>query len=171
MGRQIHFFQLDTDIRDMLYFLKQNYLFVFDTDGDVLTQTEDMYRKKLVSINKEHIPSIIGANSPVEYSVPYPLDTSQVTKARFYRPDSPEYEIKNTKGLNIICEGRFYLSNVYYENDNVVAVYNLLKKYIQKHYIYSKLREMYFSPRFIEEYKNGNVFSSQGTNVYPILDV
>ena len=170
MGRQIRFFQLDTDIYDMLYFLKKNHLFVFDTNGNVLTQVNDMYQKRLVSINKEYIPSIIGANSPVEYSVPYPLDTSQITEARFYYPNSPDYEIKNTEGLNIIREGRFYLSNVYY-NDDVATEYNLLKKYIRKHYIYSKLREAYFSPKFIEEYKNGNVFSSQGTNVYPILDV
>ena len=103
--------------------------------------------------------------------MPYPLDSSQVTEARFYCPNSPNYELRSTDGLNLIREGRFYLPNVYYENDDVVAVYNLLRKYIQKHYIYSKSREMYFSPRFIEEYKNGNVYSAQGTNVFPILDI
>lgn len=169
MGRQIRFFQLETDIYDMLCFLKENHLFVFDTNGNALTQVNDIYQERLVSINKKYIPSIIGA-SPVEYSVPYPLDTTQITEAWFFYPNSPDHEIKNIEGLNIIQEGRFYLPNEYY-TDDVATVYNLLKKYIQKHYIYSKLREAYFSPKFIEEYKNGNVFSSQGTNVYPILDV
>jgi len=171
MGRQIHFLQLYTDIHDMLSFLKQNRLFVFGHNGNVLTQPEDMYRERLVSINIKYIPSMIGANSPVEYSVPYPLDSSRITEARFYCPNSPNYELISTDGLNLIREGRFYLSNVYYENDDVVAVYNLLKKYIQKHYIYSKSREMYFSPKFVEEYKNGNVYPAQGTNVFPILDI
>lgn len=171
MGRQIHFFQLDSDIHEMLLFLKQYHLSVFDSNGDVLTQAREMYQKKLVSINNEYIPSIIGANSPVEYSVPYPLDTTQITDARFYFVDSPNYAVKNTKGMNIICEGRFYLSNEYYNSDDVVSVYNLLKKYIQKNYVYSKNREVYFSPKFIEEYKKGNVYPSQGTNVYPVIDV
>ena len=171
MGRQINFFQLDSDIRDMLLFLKQHHLNVFDPDGNILTQVKDMYINHLVSINKEYIPSIVSANSPIEYSVPYPLDTTQITEARFYFCNSPNYEVKNTKGMNIIREGRFYLANAYYSDNEIVAVYNMLKKYIQKNYIFSKKRSVYFSPEFIKEYKKGNVYSAQGTNIFPLIDV
>ena len=171
MGKQIRFFQLKSDIYDLLTFLSQHQLNIYDSVGNTVKQVDDLYREYLVSINEKYIAKEISLNSPIEYVVPCPIDTTQVTEARFYISDSPNYETKKTKDMMIIQEGRFYLPNVYYNDDDVAAMYNLLKKYIQKHYIYSKLREAYFSPKFIEEYKSGNVFSSQGTNVYPILDV
>lgn len=170
MGRQFQFFQLDSDIQDMLIFLKQHHLSVFKK-GIILTRVEDLYKEKLVAINNRYIPSIGIVNSPVEYSVPHPIDTTQIETARFYACDSPNFEVRKTEGLKIINEGRFYLSNEYYSDDAVVAVYDLLKKYIKKNYLYSKNRQVYFSEAFIDEYKKGNIYSSQGTNVFPVTDL
>ncbi len=171
MGKQIRFFQIESDIYDLLSFLSQHQLNVFDSVGNTLNQADDLYREYLVSINEKHIPKTISANSPIEYVVPYPIDTTQVTEARFYLSDSPNYEIKKTMDMIIIREGRFYLPNEYYPNKKIVTIYNLLKRYIQKNYLYSPKQESYFSQKCVEEYKKGNVHFAQGTNIFPITDV
>ena len=172
MGRQINFFQLESDIHDMLIFLNQHHVSVFDSNGNILTKIKDIYNQQMVAINEKYIPKKIGiANSPVEYIVPCSLDTAKITEARFYIYNSSNYEVKKTEGMRIIKRGRFYLSNEYYHNDTIVTIYNLLKNYIRKNYVYSKERWSYFSPKFIEEYKNGNVYAADGTNVYPVTDV
>ena len=170
MGRQIRILQLDSDIKDMLAFLKQHNLRVFK-NGVELTRIDELYQKQLVAINDEYIPNIGFVNSPIEYSVPYPLDTTLITTARFYACNSPRYEVEKTEGKKIISEGRFYLANEYYNNDAIVAVYNLLKKYVKKNYVYSKDQEAYFSKLFIEGHKKGNVYYAQGNNVFPVTDV
>lgn len=170
MGRQFQLFQLDSDIQDMLIFLQQHKLNAFK-NGVILNQVEELYREKLVSISDKYIPKIGVINSPVEYSVPYPIDTTQIKTARFYCCNSSIYEIKKTEGLKIINEGRLYLSNEYYNDAAIVSIYDLLKKYIRKNYLYSRKRQVYFSKSFIYEYKKGNVYSAQGTNVFPVNDL
>lgn len=172
MGKQIRFFQIESDIYDMLIFLSQHQLNVFDSVGSILNQAEKMINEYIVSINDKHMPKTINStNSPIEYVVPYPIDTTQVTEARFYLSDSPNYNIKKTMGMIIIREGRFYLPNEYYSNKKIISIYNLLKDYIQKNYIYSQQQKSYFSPKCIEEYKQGNIYFAQGKNVYEITDV
>lgn len=171
MGRQIIFYQTDSDIYDLLSFLSQHQLHVFDSAGNILNQVDDLYSEYSVSINEKHIPKTIFANSPIEYMVPFPIDTTQITEARFYLSDTPNYEIRKTMGMIIIRRGRFYLPNEYYSNEKFVAIYNLLKKYIQKHYLYSRKRGMYFSRKCVEEYKKGNIHFEDGTNVYELTDI
>lgn len=172
MGRQINFFQIESDIQDLLFFLDEHQINIFDSEGNILTEIEDLYEQRMVAINKKHISRQIGiANSPVEYKVPCMLDKMQITEVRFYRCDSLNYELKNIEGMKVIREGRFYLANEYYSDESTVRVYNLLKSYIRKNYIYSKKWDSYFSRKFIEEYRKNNVFAANGTNVYSITDV
>ncbi len=174
MGKQIGFCQLESDIQNLLDFLKQHDLNIYDSKGNILISNEDVCKHRMVAINKKYIPkTTVMANSPIEYIVPLPLDTAEITETRFYMPDpEPGYVMKGTQGKKIVMDGRFYLSNEYYQDDDIVAVYNLLKKYIRKNYIYSKaMGGTYFSPAFIEEYKNGEVYAANGTNVFPITDV
>ena len=60
MGRQIHFFQLESDIQDMLFFLKQHHLSIFNSNSVILTHVEESYEKYLVAINDKYIPCKIG---------------------------------------------------------------------------------------------------------------
>ena len=171
MGKQIRFFQLESDIYDLLTFLSQHQLNIYDSVGNTVRQVDDLYREYLVSINEKYIAKEISLNSPIEYVVPCPIDNTQVTEARFYISDSPNYETKKTKDMMIIQEGRFYLPNEYYHNRKLVTIYNLLKRYIQKHYIYSPQQESYFSQKCVEVYKTGDIHFAQGTNVYELTDI
>lgn len=160
MGRQFRLFRSDSDLNDLLDHLETNHLHIFK-NGIVLTRVEDLYSAKTVAVNASFMPGIGINNDPVEYSVPYPIDTGVLSTARFYEADSPCYEIKETEGLKIITEGRFYLPNDYYDDEAVVTIYNNLKKYIQKNYLYSKKREVYFSKAFIDANKQGNIKQRQ----------
>lgn len=169
MGRQFQIVQLEPDIQDMWDFLRRHQLNIFK-EGVVLNYIEELYKERLVAINETYIPGIGVQNPPVEYSVPYPIDTTHMLTARFYAYDSAMYEIKSTEGLQIIEEGRLYLSNEYYSNNAIVTIYNLIKKYIQKNYVYHKKLQVYFSKSFIEENKKGKVYYAQGTNIFPLFD-
>ena len=171
MGKQIRFFQLESDIYDLLNFLSQHQLNIYDSVGNTVIQVDDLYREYLVSINEKHIASEDSLNSPIEYVVPCPVDTTQITEARFYISDSPNYEIQKTEDMMIIQEGRFYLPNEYYTNQKFVTIYSLLKRYIQKHYVYSPKQGSYFSQKCVEMYKTGDVHFAQGTNVYELTDI
>lgn len=171
MGRQIGFYQTDSDIYDLLSFLSQHQLHVFDSAGNMLNQVDDLYRQHTVSVNEKYIPTKDYLNSPIEYIIPRPIDTTGITEVRFYHTETSNYEIKKTAGLTIVNNGRFYLPNEYYSNEKIVAIYNLLKKYIRKNHLYSRKRDAYFSQKFVEEYKKGNIHFANFNNVYELTDI
>lgn len=171
MGRQIGFYQTDSDIYDLLSFLSQHQLHVFDSAGNMLNQVDDLYRQHTVSVNEKYIPTKDYLNSPIEYIIPRPIDTTGITEVRFYHTETSNYEIKKTAGLTIINNGRFYLPNEYYSNEKFVAIYNLLKKYIRKNYLYSRKWGAYFSQKFVKEYKKGNIHFANFNNVYKLTDI
>ena len=169
MGRQIRFYQTDSDIYDLLSFLSQHQLHVFDSAGNILNQVDDMYRQSTLSVNEKYIPA--NFNSPIEYVIPCPIDTTDIAEVRFYHAETPNYEIKKTAGMTIINDGRFYLPNEYYSNKKIVDIYNLLKKYIRRNYLYSQQWAAYFSQKFVEEYKKGNIHFANFNNVYELTDI
>lgn len=171
MGRQIRFYQTDSDIYDLLSFLSQHQLHVFDSAGNILNQVDDMYREYSVSVNEKYMPKEDYLNSPIEYVIPCPIDTVEIAKVRFYHIETSNYEIKKTAGMTIINDGRFYLPNEYYSNKKIVDIYNLLKKYIRKNYLYSQQWAAYFSQKFVEEYKKGNIHFANFNNVYELTDI
>lgn len=166
MGRQIIFYQLESDLNDLLSFLDDKNLLVFDRYGNKLTSSADLYTADLCAINKEFM-KVEFQNPPIEFCVPMPLKD----EALVYSPDIASYEKINIENMNVISDGRFYLPTVLYENEELVSIYNLLVKYIKKKYTYSKQAFSYFSPAFIESYKKGNVFPANGRNIRSVDDI
>ena len=168
MGRQINFYQLESDLDDLLSFLDDKNLSIFDKYGHKITKSSDIYNVKgWCSINKVYMESDFE-NPPIEYCVPLPL---RITETLFSNPNTSSYEKINIENMKVINNGRFYLPNIYYENEELVSIYNLLVKYIKKKYLYSKQMSAYFSPAFIASYKKGDVFAANSNNIYVVKDI
>ena len=174
MGRQINFYQLESDLDDLMSFLNDKNLLIFDdfhNQGHKITNTSDIYiAKGWCSINKEYV-KVGSGNSPIEYCVPMPLRNKGITETLSYNPNTSSYEKINIENMKVINNGRFYLPNNYYENEELVSIYNLLVKYIKKKYLYSKQMFSYFSPAFIASYKKGDVFAANSNNIYVVKDI
>ncbi len=172
MGRQVNFYQLDSDIYVFLNFLKKNNLFVFDKNGCKMNKVSDLYANPLCAIGEEYyVYENSCCNTPIEYSVPEDLSSKGFKKTRFYLPNSSCFEERNIEGIKVINNGRFYLHEEFYENKKIVSVYNFLKKYIKNTCLYSKEMSAYFSPTFIEQYRLGTVFAANCNNVFPVMDI
>ena len=168
MGRQIIFYQLESDLDDLLSFLDDKNLSIFDKYGHKITNSSDIYNVKgCLTINKVYMKADFG-NPPIEYCVPMPL---RITETLSYNPNTSSYEKINIENMKVINDGRFYLPNIYYENEELVSIYNLLVKYIKKKYLYSKQMSKYFSPAFVASYKKGDVFAANFSNIHVVKDI
>ena len=171
MGRQINFYQLVSDLDDLLSFLDDKNLSIFDdfhNQGHKITNISDIYiAEGWCSINKVYV-EVGSGNSPIEYCFPMPL---RITETLSYNPNTSSYEKINIENMKVINNGRFYLPNIYYKNEELVSIYNMLVKYIKKKYFYSKQMFSYFSPAFIESYKKGDVFAANSNNIHIVEDI
>lgn len=135
MGKQIRFCQTDNDILNFRIFLKKHNLILFHYDKS--TEVSDD-----ISIWGDNRLFFVGTfemqerGSLVEYHLPS-RDNNRLV---------PECKIG-------IAYGRFYLSDESYDDKEATKVYNMLKGYIKKNYIYSKDASAYFSNDFTEMYK------------------
>ena len=135
MGKQICFYQTDSDIlvfRD--YLEKQNLkLFHYDKNTEVVDDISIWGDERVFFIGD---PQMKCRGTLIEYVVPTRSHNRQV----------PECKIG-------IAGGRFYLFNELYHDVEVTKTYNLLKEYVKKNYVFSKNASCYFSVDFIEMYK------------------
>lgn len=135
MGKQIRFYQTDSDISAFRDFLKKQNLQIFcnDKNTELFDDISIWGEKSQFFVGNQQMKN---KGTLIEYHIPY----------RSYNRSVPDCKIG-------ISGGRFYLFNESYDDVEAIKTYNLLKNYIKKSYVFSKDASCYFSLEFIKMYK------------------
>lgn len=135
MGKQIRFYQTDSDISHFRDYLEKQKLILFhyNKNTEIFDDISIWGSERIFFIGTLQMKD---KGTLIEYVLP----------TRSFNRLVPENKIG-------IEGGRFYLSNELYDDKEATEMYNLLKQYVKKNYVFSKDASCYFSMDFIEMYK------------------
>lgn len=165
MGRQIIFFQLHQDVERLFNVCSNKDIVLYDCKGKLVENYASInFEQYFISGTKDFVGQyFIGhKNTPFDNSlaekIKYPSFCGQLIE---FVPTRISKERKNYYN-----EGRFYLSDDLYGDEELVKIYNFLVRYIKKNYKYDKFEKTYFSPNFYDLWLSGSLVPCNFDNPY-----
>lgn len=159
MGRQIRIYQTQKDVEELCKTFYPKGVVLFDRKANMV---EDYTKVQFTDYFYPGTRKIVGS-----YFIAY--RTTQFDKSEAELVEYPSFwdqiiQFKpcqeTLQGEPYYNDGRFYLYNTLYNNEELVKLYNSLVRYVKKNYKYHDA--WYFAPDFIKACQKGEAIPCNG---------